>query len=53
MSYMMMHGYCVACRMPLQFNPDKVPSIRVEGKKEPLCRRHHPMESNPSYLEGP
>jgi len=32
-------GECVACTRRIQFNPDYVPSIRVEegGSKEPLC----------------
>jgi hypothetical protein len=31
-------GTCVACGSTISFNPDYVPSIRVDGKKEPLCR---------------
>ena len=31
-------GTCVACGSTISFNPDHVPSIRVDGKKEPLCR---------------
>ena len=36
--YMMVHGCCVACRALISFNPNKVPSIRVKGNREPLCR---------------
>ena len=31
-------GSCAACGHLISFNPDYVPSIRIEGKKEPLCR---------------
>jgi hypothetical protein len=33
-------GSCVACGRTIQFNPNRVPSIRVGGvgEKEPLCR---------------
>jgi hypothetical protein len=31
-------GNCIACGSTISFNPDYVPSIRVNGKKEPLCR---------------
>ena len=33
----MPHGSCVGCKAPLSFNPRYVPSIRVNGVKEPLC----------------
>ena len=38
MSYMMVVGACVSCRAFITFHPDFVPSIRVEGEREPLCR---------------
>lgn len=31
-------GSCINCRIPLTFNPERVPSIRVNGSREPLCR---------------
>jgi len=31
-------GACVACGSTISFNLDYVPSIRVDGVKEPLCR---------------
>jgi len=37
MALMYVHGFSVACRKPLSFNADRVPSIRVEGVREPLC----------------
>jgi hypothetical protein len=38
MGYAIMMGFCVACGIPIQFNPHAVPSIMVNGKREPLCR---------------
>ena len=38
MSYMMIHGFCCNCCRPISFNPNHVPSLRVGGKREPLCR---------------
>jgi Fe-S-cluster-containing dehydrogenase component len=29
---------CVGCHNMICYNPHKVPSIRVHGKREPLCR---------------
>lgn len=37
MAFMIVHGECVACHRPLVFNPNFVPSIRVNGEREPLC----------------
>ena len=31
-------GHCIACGQMITFNPVRVPSIRVRGEKEPLCR---------------
>jgi len=36
--YVFMVGGCVACGRVISFNPHKVPSIRVNGEREPLCR---------------
>ena len=36
--YCFVIGSCVACGVPLNFNPNRVPSIRVNGEREPLCR---------------
>jgi hypothetical protein len=38
MSYVLCFGYCAACRKMLGFNPMKVPSIRIAGKREPICK---------------
>ncbi len=38
MSAMFCMGYCVACRAFIAFNPVHVPSLTVNGEREPLCR---------------
>jgi hypothetical protein len=38
MGYAYMVGHCVACKQLIQFNPHAVPSLLVNGVKEPLCR---------------
>ena len=36
--YIVMFGDCVCCQRHFSFNPNKVPSLRVRGIKEPVCR---------------
>ncbi len=31
-------GHCVACKNLITFHPDFVPSLAVNGAREPLCR---------------
>lgn len=31
-------GPCCGCGEMITFNPNKVPSLRVHGNREPLCR---------------
>lgn len=38
MGYFMVHGYCYGCGQPFMFNAERVPSIRVDGSREPICR---------------
>lgn len=38
MGFVTVIGQCVACKTPITFNPLKVPSILVQGKREPLCQ---------------
>lgn len=49
MGYAMLLCSCINCRQTFTCNPVRVPSIRVRGEKEPLCRacaeewiRRHP-----------
>jgi len=39
--YVFVLGCCCACRAVIGFNPNHVPSLRVNGKREPLCPGCH------------
>ena len=32
------YGDCIVCGLPFTFNPVRVPSITVNGEREPICR---------------
>jgi hypothetical protein len=36
--YCFMMGTCINCKKHIVFNPKYVPSLRVNGKREPICR---------------
>ena len=38
MPYIFVMGSCIACGQPFFFNPDRVPSIVLNGQREPVCR---------------
>jgi hypothetical protein len=38
MGYMFCLGTCIRCRTIFSFNPERVPSIVIDGKREPLCK---------------
>lgn len=38
MGYYIAMGNCITCNQFFEFNPDKVPSIRVNGVREPVCQ---------------
>jgi hypothetical protein len=38
MGYVFAIGTCCGCRGKFSFNPMKVPSIRIDGSREPICR---------------
>jgi hypothetical protein len=38
MGYMLCTATCVNCKNLFSFNPDLVPSVRVNGVKEPICK---------------
>jgi hypothetical protein len=38
MGYAIMYGICVACKRTIAFNPHKVPSLMINGKREPICK---------------
>lgn len=31
-------GFCFGCRRLFSFNPNTVPSVRIDGSREPICR---------------
>lgn len=35
---MLAMGPCVCCKAMFSFNPERVPSITVNGQREPVCR---------------
>jgi len=38
MSWLLVYCHCAGCGRPLSCNPNRVPSIRVKGEREPICR---------------
>ena len=38
MGYYFAFGECYGCKQMFSFNPDLVPSIRINGVKEPICQ---------------
>ncbi len=36
--YMYVFGHCCGCGNPFSFHPDHVPSLTVNGEREPVCR---------------
>jgi len=38
MGYAILYGRCIACKGVISFNPHTVPSLIVNGIREPLCR---------------
>lgn len=38
MGYALMWGACWSCKQVFSFNPHRVPSIPIEGVRQPICR---------------
>ena len=38
MAYAQAWGPCIGCRRVFGFNPVRVPSITINGNREPICR---------------
>ena len=36
--YVFVFGPCIGCRRPFGYNPHWVPSLTVDGQREPICR---------------
>jgi len=55
MGYALMFGSCINCRKVFGFNPNRVPSIRMNGVREPVCRecieRANPMRKQAGLPE--
>lgn len=39
MGYAIAFGPCVCCKVPFGFNPVRVPSITINGQREPVCKQ--------------
>ena len=37
MGFMLLHAFCAGCQMAMTCNAERVPSITVEGTREPVC----------------
>ena len=51
MGYVQALGHCILCQKVFSFNPIRVPSIRVDGKREPVCEECIRLKVNP-YRES-
>jgi hypothetical protein len=49
MSYMFVLGRCASCESPMTFNAERVPSVVVDGVREPICLRCV-NEANPKRI---
>lgn len=38
MGYITMFGICINCKRVFTFNPNLVPSVHINGIREPVCR---------------
>lgn len=48
--YMFALGDCCCCRRPFSFNPELVPSLTLNGRREPVCRNCIAL-ANPRRVE--
>lgn len=37
MAFMLCHGPCINCGRIFSYNPNRVPSIRIDGHREAVC----------------
>lgn len=51
MGYVFITATCFSCKKLINFNPNKVPSIRIEGVREPICRECIEL-ANPRRIEN-
>lgn len=38
MGYMMAYSMCYGCKRDFFYHPSRVPSVRVNGHREPICQ---------------
>jgi len=38
MGFVIATAACIGCNKFFTFNPHKVPSVRIQGRREPVCR---------------
>jgi hypothetical protein len=38
MGYAMCHSSCIGCGQLMAYNPMRVPSVTIEGVRQPICR---------------
>lgn len=38
MGYVLVTGSCICCKRVICFSPTKVPSLPINGQREPICR---------------
>ena len=38
MGYALMHSPCAKCGQIASYNPHRVPSIRIDGRRQPICQ---------------
>lgn len=41
MGYALAIAPCLVCKVPFSFNPIRVPSLKINGVKEPICKSCH------------
>ena len=49
MSYVTAMNACIGCKRPFSYNPHRVPSVTVNGTREPICpdcvARYNPIRA--------
>lgn len=50
--YAYVMGPCVLCGNPFSFNPHKVPSLNINGQREPVCEPCHTVANNKREAAG-
>lgn len=37
MGFVFIHSTCFGCGQPFAYHPNRVPSVRINGQREPIC----------------